>query len=108
MRSSSLRTGSARWTDAIEYSRVPLAGAVIDEEIGYITGMGAEIRYSTPICSMRELLAGGFDAVFVGSGAPRGKNLDIPGRQSRQIFTLVSIGWNPLHSGILTRSANGY
>ncbi|HEX4227062.1 MAG TPA: FAD-dependent oxidoreductase [Bryobacteraceae bacterium] len=57
-----------------------LPGAVIDDEIGLITGMGAEIRYNTPINSMRDLLAGHFDAIFVGSGAPRGKNLDIPGR----------------------------
>ena len=58
-----------------------LPGSVIDEEIGFITGMGAEIRYNTAIQSMRSLLAEGFDAVFVGSGAPRGKDLDIPGRR---------------------------
>jgi NADPH-dependent glutamate synthase beta subunit-like oxidoreductase/ferredoxin len=57
-----------------------LPGAVIDEEIGMITGMGAEINYNTPVNSMRDLLGEGFDAIFVGSGAPRGKNLDIPGR----------------------------
>jgi NADPH-dependent glutamate synthase beta subunit-like oxidoreductase/ferredoxin len=57
-----------------------LPGAVIDEEIGLITGMGAEVHYNTPVNSMRDLLAGGFDAIFIGSGAPRGKNLDIPGR----------------------------
>jgi thioredoxin reductase/ferredoxin len=57
-----------------------LPGAVIDEEIGFITSMGADIRYNAPIRSMRDLLAESFDAIFVGSGAPRGKNLDIPGR----------------------------
>jgi NADPH-dependent glutamate synthase beta subunit-like oxidoreductase/ferredoxin len=57
-----------------------LPGAIIDEEIGFIAGMGADIRYSASVGSMRELLGEGFDAVFVGSGAPRGKNLDIPGR----------------------------
>lgn len=58
-----------------------LPGAVIDEEIGFITDMGADIRYNSPVQSMRSLLGEGFDAVFVGSGAPRGKDLDIPGRR---------------------------
>ncbi len=57
-----------------------LPETVLDEEISQITGMGADVRYGTPVTSMRELLAEGFDAVFTGSGAPRGKNLDIPGR----------------------------
>ena len=50
------------------------------EEIDYIIDMGVEIRYNSPVDSMKALLDEGFDAVFVGSGAPRGKNLDIPGR----------------------------
>jgi formate dehydrogenase beta subunit len=57
-----------------------LPGKVLDEEIGYILDLGAEIRYETPVASLKALLAEGFDAVFVGSGAPKGKELDIPGR----------------------------
>ena len=57
-----------------------LPGTVLDEEIDYILSMGVEVRYNTPITSMSTLLGEGFDAVFVGSGAPKGKNLDIPGR----------------------------
>jgi formate dehydrogenase (NADP+) beta subunit len=57
-----------------------LPGAVLDEEIGYIVDMGVDLRLSTPVESMRALLAEGYDAIFVGSGAPKGKNLDIPGR----------------------------
>ncbi len=57
-----------------------LPETVLDEEISQITGMGADVRYGTPVTSMKDLLAEGFDAVFTGSGAPRGKNLDIPGR----------------------------
>jgi formate dehydrogenase (NADP+) beta subunit len=53
---------------------------VLDEEIDYIVDMGVEVRYDSPITSMRTLLDQGFDAVFVGSGAPKGKELDIPGR----------------------------
>ena len=57
-----------------------LPAGVLDEEIGYILDMGVEVRYETPVASMKELLAQGFDAIFVGSGAPRGKELDLPGR----------------------------
>jgi NADPH-dependent glutamate synthase beta subunit-like oxidoreductase/ferredoxin len=57
-----------------------LPGKVLDEEIGYILDLGVEMRYETPVASLKALLAEGFDAVFVGSGAPKGKELDIPGR----------------------------
>ncbi|MBT8080670.1 MAG: FAD-dependent oxidoreductase [Gammaproteobacteria bacterium] len=54
---------------------------VLDEEIGYIVDMGAELLLDHPIDSMKQLLDdGGFDAVFVGTGAPRGKELELPGR----------------------------
>ena len=53
---------------------------VLDDEVGTILNMGVDIRYATPVNSMRALLRENFDAVFVGTGAPRGKNLDIPGR----------------------------
>src|SRR5690606_27078871 len=41
-----------------------------------------DLRLSTPVESMRRLLAEGYDAVFVGSGAPKGKDLGIPGRDA--------------------------
>ena len=53
---------------------------VLDEEIDMILRMGIDIRYDTPITSLKALLAEGFDAVFVGTGAPRGKNLELAGR----------------------------
>jgi NADPH-dependent glutamate synthase beta subunit-like oxidoreductase/ferredoxin len=54
---------------------------VLDEEIGYILGMGVDLKFNHRIDSLKKMLDGGeFDAVFVGSGAPRGKNLKIPGR----------------------------
>ena len=53
---------------------------VLNEEIDVVLGMGVEVRYNTPVTSMRWLLEQGFDAIFVGSGAPKGKDLDIPGR----------------------------
>src|SRR5512146_706299 len=57
-----------------------LPASVLDEEIGYIVDMGVTVRYGTPVTSMQSLLAGGWDAVFVGSGAPKPKDLELPGR----------------------------
>lgn len=57
-----------------------LPASVIDEECGYIIGMGATMKYGTPVDSMKALLGEGYDAIYVGSGAPKGKELDIPGR----------------------------
>ena len=62
-----------------------LPASVLDEEIGYIVEMGVDLRLGTPVTSMRELLAANeFDAVFVGSGAPKGKDLELPGRRASQ------------------------
>ncbi len=58
-----------------------LPAKVLDEEIGYIIDMGVDLRLNSPVKSMQALLdQGGFDAVFVGSGAPKGKELELPGR----------------------------
>jgi NADPH-dependent glutamate synthase beta subunit-like oxidoreductase len=73
---------------------------VLDEEIGYIVDMGVEVRYNTPVDSLKDLLDGkAFDAVFVGTGAPKGKELDIPGRyETDQIF--IGIEWlESIHFG---------
>jgi len=53
---------------------------VLDEEIGYILDMNVDLQLNHPIDSLKALLAENYDAVFVGTGAPRGKNLEIPGR----------------------------
>ncbi len=65
---------------------------VLDEEIGYIVDMGVDLRLGTPIESMRELLAEGYDAIFVGTGAPKGKDLDIPGRHDSENIH-IGIAW---------------
>src|SRR6478672_169049 len=71
---------------------------VLDEECQTIIDMGAEVRYDTPVNSMRELLAEGYDAVFVGSGAPRGKELDLPGRWDETGPSRIHIGIDWLSS----------
>jgi NADPH-dependent glutamate synthase beta subunit-like oxidoreductase/ferredoxin len=65
---------------------------VLSEEIDMIVRMGAIMRYGTPVESMKSLLADGYDAVFVGSGAPRGKDLEVPGRHDTDRIHL-GIDW---------------
>jgi NADPH-dependent glutamate synthase beta subunit-like oxidoreductase len=66
---------------------------VLDEEIDMILKMGVEIRYNTPVESLKALLDVGYDAVFVGTGAPKGKNLDIPGREEAKANIHIGIDW---------------
>ena len=70
-----------------------LPASVLDDECGSIIDMGADMRYGTPVASLKALLAGGYDAVFVGSGAPRGKELDIPGRSEAAAQVHLGIEW---------------
>ncbi|MCC7426888.1 MAG: FAD-dependent oxidoreductase [Alphaproteobacteria bacterium] len=73
--------------------RFRLPESVIDEEVGYITGVG-NIRFvHRRIESLKALLAEGYDAVFVGSGAPRGRELDIPGRKEGGANIHIGIDW---------------
>jgi len=73
--------------------RFRLPEEVIDEEVGYVLGTGVEFHGGVRIESMKKLLAGGFDAIFVGSGAPRGRDLDIPGRKEAAKNIHVGIDW---------------
>ena len=73
---------------------------VLDEEIGYIVDMGVDVRYGTPVDSLKALLdTGEYDAVFIGSGAPKGKELELPGRHDTdQVF--IGIEWlSSIHFG---------
>ena len=65
---------------------------VLMEEVNAILDMGVEIRYSAPVDSLQALIASGYDAVFVGCGAPRGKDLDIPGRRESDRIH-IGIDW---------------
>jgi len=70
-----------------------LPDSVIDEECGYILGLGVEFRGGQRVNSMKALLAEGWDSIFVGSGAPRGRDLDIPGRQEAAKNIHIGIDW---------------
>ncbi|RLW69950.1 MAG: glutamate synthase [spirochete symbiont of Stewartia floridana] len=74
-----------------------LPAKVIDEEIDMILNMGADLRLNSPITSLKKLLDSGdengpFDAIFVGSGAPQGKELEIPGRHDTDKI-YVGLSW---------------
>jgi NADPH-dependent glutamate synthase beta subunit-like oxidoreductase len=66
---------------------------VIDEEVGYVLDLGVEFRPNQWVGSMKNFLAQGWDAVFVGSGAPRGRDLDIPGRKEAAQHIHIGIDW---------------
>jgi NADPH-dependent glutamate synthase beta subunit-like oxidoreductase len=70
-----------------------LPDSVIDEEVGYVLDLGIDFRPGQRIDSMKALLAEKYDAVFVGSGAPRGRDLDIPGRREAAKNIHIGIDW---------------
>ncbi|HEX3348498.1 MAG TPA: FAD-dependent oxidoreductase [Acetobacteraceae bacterium] len=77
-------------------SQIPafrLPESIVDEEIGYITELGVETRYNSYVGSMAALLAEDYDAIFVGSGAPRGRDLDVPGRKECAANIHIGIDW---------------
>src|ERR1700741_764268 len=71
-----------------------LPATVLNEEIAMIADMGVDLRLNTKVESMRQLLSeGGFDAVVVGSAAPRGKELKLPGREEGAANIHIGIAW---------------
>jgi formate dehydrogenase (NADP+) beta subunit len=73
--------------------RFRLPEEVLDEETGYILNMGVHFRNNQPITSMNALMAEGYDAIFVGCGAPRGRDLEIPGRREAARSIHIGIDW---------------
>src|SRR6202158_5848810 len=70
-----------------------LPDSVIDEECGYILNLGVDFRGGKRIDSMKALLAEGWDAIFVGAGPPRDRDLDIPGRKEATKNSHIGIDW---------------
>ena len=73
--------------------RFRLPEAVIDEEVGYILNLGVDFRPGHRIDSLKALLYEDYDAIFIGSGAPRGRDLDIPGRREAAGNIHIGIDW---------------
>ncbi|MES2956510.1 MAG: FAD-dependent oxidoreductase [Pseudomonadota bacterium] len=73
--------------------RFRLPESVIDEETGYILDLGVSFKSGQRIESMQGLLSQGYDAVFVGCGAPRGRDLDLPGRKEISENIHIGIDW---------------
>jgi formate dehydrogenase beta subunit len=77
-------------------SQIPkfrLPDSVIDEEVGYITDLGMELRLGQGVDSLKGLLAEDYDAIFVGCGAPRGRDLPLPGREEARANIHIGIDW---------------
>ena len=84
--------------------RFRLPESVIDEETGYILDLGVEFRGGERVGSMKALMAEGWDAIFVGCGAPRGRDLDIPGRREAAAGIHIGIDWlNSVSFGHVSR-----
>jgi NADPH-dependent glutamate synthase beta subunit-like oxidoreductase/ferredoxin len=83
------RAGGMIWSQIPRF-RLPLE--VIDEEVNYILDLGVAFK-QRKIDSMKKLMAEGYDAIFVGSGAPRGRDLDIPGRKEGAKNIHIGIDW---------------
>jgi NADPH-dependent glutamate synthase beta subunit-like oxidoreductase len=73
--------------------RFRLPEEVIDEEVGYITSLGPVMHLGRQVDSLKALLAEGYDAIFVGTGAPRGRDLDLPGRKEAAANIHIGIDW---------------
>ena len=73
--------------------RFRLPESVIDEETGYILDLGVDFRSGERIASMKDLMGQGYDAIFVGCGAPRGRDLDLPGRREIKDNIHIGIDW---------------
>lgn len=77
-------------------SQIPsfrLPESVLDEEVGYILNLGIHTHFNSYVSSLRKVLDDGYDAVFVGSGAPKGRDLHIPGREEGAAHIHIGINW---------------
>jgi len=85
------RVGGGMMRTQIPKFRLP--DDVLDEECGYIESLGITTRYGERVNSLKELLSENYDAIFVGTGAPRGRDLDIPGRMEASANIHLGIDW---------------
>jgi NADPH-dependent glutamate synthase beta subunit-like oxidoreductase len=70
-----------------------LPESVLNEEVNYILDLQPELRLGQKISSLKSLLAENYDAIFVGCGAPRGRELEMPGRKEAAANIHIGIDW---------------
>src|SRR6185503_5662633 len=73
--------------------RFRLPESVIDEEMGYILRYEPVTHFGTRVDSLKAMLAKGYDAIFVGTGAPRGRDLNLPGQKEASANIHIGIDW---------------
>jgi formate dehydrogenase beta subunit len=83
--------GGGMMRSQIPSFRLPVA--VLDEEVNYILGMGVTTTFNVQVDSLKEVLNQQYDAVFVGTGAPRGKGLNLPGLEDAIANVYLGIEW---------------
>jgi formate dehydrogenase beta subunit len=90
-------------------SQIPsfrLPAEVLDGEVSQILNIGVHTHFNTYVKSLKEIIDQKYDAIFVGTGAPKGRNLELPGRQKvLPIFISVSSGWQVWRLNIPQKSA---
>ncbi len=84
------RAGGMIWSQIPRF-RLPME--VIDEEVGYVLNLGVQFKSNVEINSLKQILAEKYDAIFVGTGAPRGRDLDLPGRKEAAKNIHIGIDW---------------
>jgi NADPH-dependent glutamate synthase beta subunit-like oxidoreductase len=84
------RAGGLMWNNIPQFRLPP---RVLNEEIDMILDMGVDLRTRHAVESMTAVLEEGWDAVFIGTGAPRGKELDLPGRWEAPDQVHIGIDW---------------
>ncbi len=83
--------GGGMMLSQIPAFRLPMN--VLDEEVNYILDLGIHTHFKTYVASLKEVLDNDYDAVFIGTGAPRGRDLDIPGRKEADANIHIGIEW---------------
>ena len=83
--------GGGMMRSQIPSFRLPLG--VLDEEVNYILDMGIDTTFNVQVESLKEILDKDYDAVFVGTGAPRGKGLNLPGLEDARDHVFLGIDW---------------
>ncbi|WP_286261556.1 FAD-dependent oxidoreductase [Thalassotalea atypica] len=77
-------------------SQIPsfrLPDEVLDEEVNYVLDMGVHTLFNQRVDSLKAVLQQNFDAVFIGTGAPKGRDLALPGREEARANIHIGVEW---------------